>query len=79
MNTLITILWVISIIGILFACGCGDAADGNCGIPGPDWMNDKAQEEDWKYAELVGIPSFIAFITINIFHKYFGVLLFGCF
>lgn len=79
MNTFFNILFVLSVIGALIGCSAGDAADGCCGCPGTDWMNDEAQEIDRKIAAWVGGPSIAILLFILLTHQYFGITLFGCF
>ena len=79
MAILFNILSALSIIGIIIAGLCGDAADGCCGCPGIDWMNDEACEMDRKIAAWVGTPSFIILILTLLLHKHFGLVLFGMF
>lgn len=64
MTVFLNILFVLSILGILIACSYGDAADGCCGCPGVDWMDDRAQANDRKIAAWVGTTSVIIFAVV---------------
>ena len=79
MNILYNILFVVTIIGMLIGCSAGDDADGCCGVPGIDWMDDEAREFDYKIRNFVGIPSIILFMAIFFSHWHFGVKLLGLF
>ena len=78
MAILFNILSALSIIGIIIAGLCGDAADGCCGAPGTI-----TDEQERKIAEhirdYIGVPSIILFMFVLFSHWHFGVMLFGLF
>lgn len=64
MTVFLNILFVLSILGIIIACLYGDAADGCCGCPYADWMDDYTQANGRKIAAWIGTMSVIIFAVI---------------
>ena len=77
MNTLFNILFVLSLIGMIIACGAGDAVHGCCGAPGT--ADGEEQEYFDKISSYVGIPSILCLVFLLFSHRYFGVTLLGLF
>ena len=77
MTVFLNILFVWSILGIIFACSYIDAVDGFCDYTSADWMNDKERANGRKIAAWVLTASVIIFVVINIICVAYKIPLLG--